>query len=275
MMTSGRSSFAASIAEAPSAASPTTSKPSLSSNTRAVLRKLGWSSTTSAVRTQQMVARQAPRRGTADPRISRNLLLRRQDELRGGKVKGDAETAQERVSEEAVVDDPLELHLALLLGELRRRGGANPAGEARERPDEPTACLVRALDAPHVFALECSAGLVGEALVQDQDVAAHVDLDGDRAPSRDRKRQEDRHRGPVTFDAHGQRHAFGSPLRERLRRLEDDCTARVVDGERTFRERREGEEPADVGEVWREGAQVQDPDLDLGLHDAAERDRGR
>ena len=47
--TSGRSERAASIAEAPSAASPTTSNPSLSSSTRAVLRNVGWSSTTRKV----------------------------------------------------------------------------------------------------------------------------------------------------------------------------------------------------------------------------------
>ena len=47
--TSGRSDAAASIAEAPSTASPTTSNPSLSSSIRAVLRNVGWSSTTRKV----------------------------------------------------------------------------------------------------------------------------------------------------------------------------------------------------------------------------------
>ena len=68
---SGRSSRAAAIAEAPSAASPTTSKPSASSSWRAQARKPLWSST---IRTVLPIPRDCARGAAADSTASRTVV---------------------------------------------------------------------------------------------------------------------------------------------------------------------------------------------------------
>ena len=116
-------------------------------------------------------------------------------------VERDGEAAEEVVADEAVVDDPLEHHLGILVSELGRPGRVDPACECREGARVGVAGLVDALDPAHTRIVEFDAELRREALVEDQLPTPHVDLDVDRPAVGERQRQMERDRRPVALDA--------------------------------------------------------------------------
>ncbi len=134
--------------------------------------------------------------------------------------------------------------------------------------------LVVTLQAPHAVTVEVDADDPGEPLVENQRVAAHVDLDLDRPRSREVELHEGVDGGAVALEPHGDGRPVARALVRGRRRLDDHGVARVVDGERHLVEERQGEESVHRAELGREATERDDPDEAVVSRDAAER-KGR
>ena len=120
--------------------------------------------------------------------------------------------------------------------------------------------LVVTLQTPHAVTVEVDADGPGEPLVEDQRVAAHVDLDLDRPRSREVEPHEGVDGGAVALEPHADGRPVARALARGRRRLDDHGAARVVDGERHVVEERQGEESVHRAELGSEATERDDPD---------------
>ena len=130
--------------------------------------------------------------------VDRSLLVQHRDDDRdvhqanddapGRQVESHGEAAQERIADEAVVADALEHDGGIVLHDRGCAVGMDGAAQGREPPGVCVTGLVRPVDDAHRRIVERHPDARSEAVVEDQHVAAHVDLD----PSDPASRQDER-----------------------------------------------------------------------------------
>lgn len=117
-------------------------------------------------------------------RPSRLRAGKREDHPGVGEVVGGDEVPEEVIADEPVVDDLLEHDLGTGLTAGGRRGQADLPEQGGEVAGEAVSGFVGPGRGAGGRRVQVDSGVSGERFVQDEGVAAGVDLDGDCSPAR-------------------------------------------------------------------------------------------